>query len=96
MVRKKDGKTGNIQVKDALSIITAAVVHEEIVEAYKSSDIVEIDLTDVTDCDTAGIQLLYSLKKSCMNDGKKLIVKNPSTAVEDALNRMSIPLNTFV
>lgn len=96
MAKNKQVKNGKLEIGNSLSIFDAAMLHEKIIEVYKNSDVVEIDLKDITNCDTAGIQLLYSLKKSSLNDGKELNILNPSSAVEDTLNRMSISLNTFI
>jgi anti-anti-sigma regulatory factor len=85
-----------VETGDSLSVFKAAQLHAKIVEAYTTSDTIEIDLSKITDCDTAGIQLLYSLKKSGLRDGKNIIIKNISSAVENALNRMYIPVNTVI
>ena len=72
MGRKKQVNNGNIEIDTSLSIFNAALIHEKITEAYKKYDRIEIDLKEITDCDTAGIQLLYSLKKSCIEAGKEI------------------------
>ena len=90
MGRKKQVNNGNIEIDTSLSIFNAALIHEKITEAYKKYDRIEIDLKEITDCDTAGIQLLYSLKKSCIEAGKEISLINPSEAVIEALNRMSM------
>ena len=89
MGRKKQANNKNIEIDTSLSIFNAAVLHEKITEAYKEFDRIEIDLNDITVCDTAGIQLLYSLKKSCLA-GKEISLTNPSDAVTVALERMSM------
>ncbi len=93
MGRKKQINKNNIEIDTSLSIFNAASIHEKIKEAYEQYDSIEIDLKDITDCDTAGIQLLYSLKKSCLDAGKEISLINPSDAVISALERMSMSLN---
>ena len=78
MGRTKKVNKGNIEIETSLSIFNASKLHEKIAAAYKESDRIEIDLKEITDCDTAGIQLLYSLKKSCINTGKEIFLNNPS------------------
>ena len=90
MGRKKQVNKGNIEIESSLSIFNAAIIHKKITEAYEKSDRIKIDLNSITDCDTAGIQLLYSLKKSCLDAGKEISLINPSDAVTDALDRMSM------
>ncbi len=95
MGRKKQMKTENVELDTSLSVYTAAKIHSQLAEVYKNSDRIEIDLKNITDCDTAGIQLLFSLKKSCLDAGKEIFLKNPSEAVNDALNRISISWETL-
>ena len=88
-------KTESVELNTSLSVYNAAKLHSQLTEAYKNSDRIEIDLKNITDCDTAGIQLLFSLKKSCLDAGKQISLINPSEAVNDALNRMSISWETL-
>lgn len=90
MGRKKRTTNVNIETDTSLSIFNALKLHKKIVEAYKKYESIEIDLKDISECDTAGIQLLYSLKKSCLDAGKEISLTNPSDAVTDALERMSM------
>lgn len=90
MGTKNNLETGNIEIDTSLSIFNAATLHEKIADTYKRFDRINIDLKDITDCDTAGIQLLYALKKSCLDAGKEISLTNPSDAVTDALKRMSM------
>ncbi len=96
MGRKKQSKIKNIEIDTSLSIFNAATIHKKITEAYRKYDSIEIDLKEITDCDTAGIQLLCSLKKSCLDAGKEITLTNPSNAVTDALERMSISWEDFI
>ena len=95
MGTKKKDNTEKIEIETSLSIFNAAMIHEKILEAYNKFDAMEIDLKNITDCDTAGIQLLISLKKSCGETGKEISLVNPSEAVTDALERMSITWEHF-
>jgi anti-sigma B factor antagonist len=92
----KNAKPQIVETGASLSVFKAAQIHAKIVEVYSTSDTIEIDLSNVTDCDTSGIQMLYSLKKSSLRDGKNIIIKHISGAVEDAMNRMCVSLNTII
>ena len=96
MGRKKQNNKGNVEIDTSLSIFNAAMIHEKITETYKAFDSIEIDLNGIIYCDTAGIQLLYSLKKSCMDTGKVFSLINPSDAVTEALERMSMSWNLLI
>ena len=95
MVRKKQMKKGIIEIEASLTIFNVAELQNQILKILKNSNKIEVDLKDITECDTAGIQLLYSLKKSCLSEGKDFSLLNPSDDFNEALNRMSIPLETL-
>jgi anti-anti-sigma regulatory factor len=92
---EKDIIHRNVDTGESLSVFKAALLYEKISEAYREADTIEIDLSNVNDCDTAGIQLLYSLKKSGIKDGKNIIIRNIPGAVESALNRMCVSSDTI-
>jgi anti-anti-sigma regulatory factor len=85
----------NLEMDKSLTVFNIAEAYNRFTEVFQNSDRIEIDLNNITDCDTSGIQLLYSLKKSCMNTGKEISIKNPSAAVHEALNRISISWEVF-
>jgi anti-anti-sigma regulatory factor len=95
MGKKKQDKKGNIEIDSSLCVSNASMIHNKIMEAYKELEAIEIDLKNITDCDTAGIQLLYALKKSCVDAGKSFSLINPSDAVTEALRRAAIPWEAF-
>lgn len=95
MGRKKKVKNKSMEMGTSLSIFNAKELHDQLTGIFGDADRIEIDLKKITDCDTAGIQLLYSLKKSCLESGKDISLTNPSDAVKDALNRMSVSWETL-
>lgn len=44
-----------------------------------------VDLSGVTECDTAGLQLLLSARRSATAHGSPLMFENPSPSVAEAL-----------
>lgn len=85
----------NMEIGSSLTVYNIAELHDKFKEIINNSDRVEIDLENITDCDTSGIQLLYSLKKSCLNKDKEISIINPSAAVNEALNRISMTWEIF-
>jgi len=55
-----------IRIEEELTIYTASVVGATIRDAMASHDSVAIDLTGVTEIDTAGLQLLLVAKKEAL------------------------------
>ena len=95
MSKEKQSKTACLEIENSLSIFDAVALHEKILKIYKTSDKIEIEFKNLTDCDTSGAQLLYSLKKSSLKDGKELIFKDISGEFENCINRMRIPFKLF-
>ena len=96
MAKAKQGETVKIKTEKSLSIFEAASFYKQITESYKGAREIEIDFKDLESCDTAGIQILYSLKKSGLRDEKKIIFKDPSGTFENLLKEMNIPVNIFI
>ncbi len=51
-----------------------------------------VDLSEVTDFDTAGVQLLLALKRSGIEAGAPIVLQQPSEAVKMALTTYSLSL----
>ena len=64
--RKDRGGIGVVEIsgEGALSISEAASLHKELVNCLESCNGLTLDMTNAKQCDTAGIQLLYSARKS--------------------------------
>jgi anti-anti-sigma regulatory factor len=95
MGRKKDMNNKNREIGSSLTVYNIAELHVKFQELINNADRIDIDLSNITDCDTSGIQLLYSLKKSCLEKNKEISITNPSAAVNEALNRISITWDVF-
>ena len=60
------------------AFVTSFDVHSEII----------LDLNNITECDTAGIQLLWSARKTAEDKNKNFSIKNASESVKDAALRI--------
>lgn len=88
----KKGKGRTLTIEGSLTIYDVKVLKEKAMEVLGESDVIELNLDNVSECDTAGIQLLYSLKKSAGEAEKKLIICNPPQSVEKALKRAGMSI----
>jgi anti-anti-sigma factor len=77
---KKKGATEKLIVEGELTIYTAADTKEKIGKLLES-ETVEIDLSQVGEIDTAGLQLLLLARRECAQREKKIVFSNPSEAV---------------
>jgi anti-anti-sigma regulatory factor len=89
-------KRTTLTIENSLTIYDVGLLKEKALEILGKSNFIEVNLDTVCECDTAGIQLLYSLKKSAKESGKELIINNPSRSVEDALKRAEMPVGMII
>lgn len=82
---KKENGTIYLKVEDALTIYDAAALRETLLKCLRAEEDVALDLSETTGCDTAGLQLLCSLRKSAERLGKQVRVADASRAVFDTL-----------
>jgi anti-sigma B factor antagonist len=64
--------TGEIDLGNRESLISAAIGALE-----KTASILEIDLSDVTFCDSSGVSGFLAIHRIAANDGKHMILTNP-------------------
>ncbi len=74
-----------IEIKGELSIFTAADVCRRLLEALETAQDVEVDLSDVTEMDSAGMQLMVAAKREAAQRVSQLRFTGHSPAVFDVL-----------
>lgn len=72
-----------------LTIVQAATVREQLLEWLPQADGL-LDLSGISACDSAGIQLLLALERSLRESGRALQILQPSTAVVESLQRYGL------
>ncbi|HEX8962596.1 MAG TPA: STAS domain-containing protein [Rhodocyclaceae bacterium] len=76
----------NVVIHGELTISTAAGVRDDLLAALDAADEVEVDLTRVTEIDSAGIQIMVGAKREASERRKSLRFLGHSAAVVDALD----------
>ncbi len=66
-----------------MSIYTAAGMKDTLLQKLAKCQVMELDLSQVTELDTAGFQLLVLLKREAERNETPLLIKNHSSAVQD-------------
>lgn len=75
-----------IQVMEGpLTIYTASEQKDVLLSLFPLAHEVELDLSNVDELDSAGLQLLILIKRESLKEGSQLVLSNPSAAVIDAL-----------
>lgn len=92
MTKKPEDKDEHVllKIEDAMSVYEAAVVRERLMACLDNCDGLSLDLSELKDCDIAGVQLLYSAKRTAEDQGKYFKVAGASDSVVDALARAGI------
>lgn len=74
-----------LEIKGELSIFTAAGLREQMLEALAAGTEVEVDLSGVSEIDSAGLQLMVAAKREAAVRAQNLHFIGHSAAVFDAL-----------
>ena len=82
---KKDPKINRIEIKGELSIFTAAVLRQQLLDALDGKTDDEVDLSAVSEIDSAGMQLMVAAKREAGVRNKLLRFTGHSPAVFDIL-----------
>lgn len=77
--------TTRIELPNELGIFSAAAIREQLLAALEQADTVDVDLSRVTETDSAGMQLLVAAQAEATARGKRLRFVAHSPAVLDIL-----------
>ena len=81
--KKDKSDESGFSIKGEMTIYTAAKVCGELLDKIKNAEIenINFDLSEVTEMDSAGLQLLLSSALGTKNGNQKISFSNPSTEV---------------
>jgi anti-sigma B factor antagonist len=74
----------DLALEGELTIYSAAA-QRDVLLAWSLDGNGTVDLSAITDCDSAGVQLLLSARATMVKDGRSLVLRDPSQPVRDAL-----------
>ncbi|EEF26708.1 conserved hypothetical protein [Ricinus communis] len=83
---KTSRKTQRLAIQDDMTIYNAPEQKTRLLTALSGCDELELDLSQISDMDTAGFQLLVLAKREAIRAGKALNVVEHSKAVTDLLD----------
>jgi anti-sigma B factor antagonist len=72
------------------TIFSATALREQLLAAIGNANDVEIDLSQVTEIDSAGVQLLIAAKKEAVAQGKSLQLVGHSPCVLEVLDLLDL------
>ena len=82
---QNNAKINRIEIRGELSIFTAAALRQQLLDALDSETEVEVDLSAVSEMDSAGMQLMVAAKREAGMRNKSLRFTGHSPAVFDIL-----------
>jgi anti-anti-sigma factor len=78
------GAAACLAVEGEMTIYRAAELHPVLLDAVRTHDAPALDLSEVTEFDCAGMQLLLVARREAQRLGKQLVLQGASPAVLDA------------
>ncbi len=82
--------TLRVRLGESLDIASAADARSRLLQVSQSSDNLELDLSSLSDIDTAGIQILLALRRERTRKGVRTRMVHPSQAVLDAFTLIGL------
>ena len=86
----RDKNSGYIAINDEMSIYTAAEQKARLLDCFSSCQDLELDLSEVSEIDSAGLQLLLMLKKQASADHKVVRYINHSLPVVEVIELLNL------
>ena len=93
-IEKKDGEA-ILKIKGAMSVYEIANIRDELAACFKSHDRVILDVDEVGNCDTAGVQLMLSAFGTAENTGKTFEVRGASDSVRKSVVDLGLCLSAI-
>lgn len=87
---ERQGTRLRLHAAGEMTIYHAAELKPVLVDALGQSDEIELDLSEVTELDTSGVQLLMLAKREALAAGKGLTLSGHSPAVLDVFELMGV------
>ncbi len=87
--------TSIVKIEGDLLISGVAQAKQKIVAAFAAGDNVLLDLSNLRECDTAGIQLLLMARASARSQNKNMRLTAESKSVQSTLERVGLPPDIF-
>lgn len=81
----KDGNTSRVRIKGDLNIYNALAAKEQLAGALAGAENIELDLSNVTEFDSSGLQLLVLACKETERKGHRFVLTDRSEPVETVI-----------
>ncbi|ULA66073.1 MAG: STAS domain-containing protein [Nitrospira sp.] len=82
-----------LSIVGEMTIYSALELKSRLLGALAGSGVLELQVEDVTEVDTAGLQLLFLVKREAVAAGKQVQLLAPSPALQEALQHYCVNLS---
>lgn len=83
-------KIERMSITQDMTIYHAEAIKKELMLTLDRGNIIELDLSQVTEIDTSGIQILMLAKRECQKHGQTLKIMAHSTSVHELIDFYNI------
>jgi len=90
MCPKNTGEVTGLRITGELNIYRAGELKQTLLEALSGARAVDIDLSQVDEIDSAGVQLIVATRKQAYVSGKGLRIVDHSPAVAQAIELLGL------
>lgn len=88
-VKKKKDVT-HLHIDDEMTIYSASTLKDELLNQLESSKDLEVSLQDVSEMDSAGLQIMLVMRDQAQKAGKNLRFVHHSAAVIDVIETLNL------
>jgi len=85
-----------LKISGEQTIRTAEELHKELADYLEQSSAVLLDLSDVDECDTAALQLIYSLRQAAIERKQRFEIIAVSPAVTETAAALGLRLEELM
>ncbi|WP_271408706.1 STAS domain-containing protein [Pseudomonas sp. Q1-7] len=85
-----EGDRPLVAIQGELNIYQAAHLKDELLAVLSNQSALDLDLADVEDCDSSGVQLLLLLKREARRQDKHLSLVNHSSCVTEVIELLNL------
>lgn len=87
---KRKGDFVHVHITEALNIYCATEAKDKLLQSLEKGQEVEVDLSELDELDTAGVQLMLMLKNEAQRLGKNCSFVNHSPAVREVIDLLNL------
>lgn len=89
-INQQEGGRFVCAVQGEMNIYSASQVRDELLQSLAAHAQVEVDLANVADFDSSGVQILLVLRREAQRTGKSLSFVHHSQAVREVLDLLNL------